>query len=507
LIGHGGAESGDPAAGASGEPERLAATDIHDRAAGGAALLVVRGVAIRALGFVGNIVLAGFLVPADFGEVAVGSAVIAFVSLAADGGLGAALIRGDHDPSRLVFEQLLGLELGLAVAVTAVAAGLAPHFGRPGTVVAIMVASLCVAVFGIASVIHLERNLMFRRLATIDVASSIAFMACGIPAAALGAGVWALVSANLVQVLVTTGLYIALAPTRVLRPRLGTSALRPLLSFGARFQAIGVVNLIRDQGLNIGVAAVSGVSTLGVWSVAFRFIQVPFLLFESLWRVTFPGMARLLEAGEDPRPTVERMLVVSSVATAVIVCPLVGCTPALVPAVFAAKWHGIVDILPWACGGLLVGGPISVAVAGFLFAHGDASTVLRGAILHTAGSLLVGLALLPVLGVTALGMSVFASALIEGAVLGREAAHRFGVRIVAPLLVPTLCSIPAAGVGWWVANKIHPLAAATVTSAALALASYLALQSILDRGAVSATVHLLKRSIRVALNPNAREPA
>jgi O-antigen/teichoic acid export membrane protein len=198
---------------------RLAPTDIRARAAAGAALLVVRGVAIRALGFVGNIVLASLLVPADFGEVAVGSAVIAFVSLVADGGLGAALIRGDHDPSRLVFEQLLGLELALALAVTAIAAALAPLFGRPGTVVAIMIASLCIAVFGIASSIHLERNLMFRQLATIDVASSIAFMAWAIPAAALGAGVWALVSANVVQVLVTTGLYLALAPTRVLRPR------------------------------------------------------------------------------------------------------------------------------------------------------------------------------------------------------------------------------------------------------------------------------------------------
>jgi hypothetical protein len=116
------------------------------------------------------------------------------------------------------------------------------------------------------------------------------------------------------------------------------------------------------------------------------------------------------------------------------------------------------------------------------------------------------LALLPLLGVTALGMSVFASALIEGAVLGGAAARR-GVRIVGPLLIPTLCSIPAAGAGWFVAYHVHPLAAATVASAALALTAYLALQFILDRGAVSATVQLLRRSILVALNLGAREPA
>ena len=370
-----------------------------------------------------------------------------------------------------------------------------------------MIASVCAAVFGTASTIHLERNLMFRRLATIDVVSSITYMAWAIPAAALGAGVWALASANVVQVLVSTGLYVCAGPGAGPAASSGLERDAPLLPFGARFQAINAVNLIRDQGLNVGIAAVAGIGTLGVWSLAFRFIQVPFLLFESLWRVTFPGMARLIEAGGDARQAAEQVLATSSVATAAIMCALVGSTPALVPAVFDPKWHGIVDILPWACGGLLVGGPISVAVAGFLFAHGDASTVLRGAVLHTAAALLVGLALLPVLGVTALGLSTFVSAIVEGAVLGREAARRFRMRIVAPLLVPTACSIPAAGAGWFVAHHVHPLAAATVTSAALALGGYLGLQWVLDRGALSATGQLLKRSIIGALNRHAREPA
>ena len=58
--------------------------------------------------------------------------------------------------------------------------------------------------------------------------------------------------------------------------------------------------------------------------MAYRFIQIPFLLFESLWRITFPGMARLIEAGEDPRPVVERMLTRSAVLTGAIMCALVG---------------------------------------------------------------------------------------------------------------------------------------------------------------------------------------
>jgi peptidoglycan biosynthesis protein MviN/MurJ (putative lipid II flippase) len=232
--------------------------------------------------------------------------------------------------------------------------------------------------------------------------------------------------------------------------------------------------------------------------MAFRFIQVPFLLFESLWRVTFPGMARLTEAGEDPRPAVERMLTVSSVATAVIMSGLVSATPALIPAVFAPQWHGIIDILPWACAGLLVGGPISVAVAGFLFAQGDAGTVLRGAILHTCASLACGLALLPVIGVTALGLSVFASATVEGVVLGSRAAREYRIRIVRPLLIPTLASVLAGGAGWLAAEHVKPLAVGACVGAAAGVALVVLALWALDRPALRATAGLVTRTMSSA---------
>ena len=468
------------------------------RVASGAALLVGRGLAVRGLGFVGNIVLAALLTPLVFGTVAIGAAMIVSITLVSDGGLGAALIRGDHEPSRLVFEQLNGLQLTISGVVTLAALAAAPFLGRPGWVAAVMTSSLCIAVFGSASNIYLERHLMFRQLATIDVAESLAYLLWTIPAALLGAGVWALATASVAQVTVRTVLVLRLAPVRVLRPRFGLTAIRPLLAFGARFQAINAVNLVRDQGLNIGVAAVAGISTLGVWTMAFRFIQIPFLLFESLWRVTFPGMARLIEAGEDPRPAVRRILTQSSILTGAIMAALVGATPGLIPAVLNHRWHSIVDILPWACAGLLVGGPVSVAVAGFLFAKGDASTVLRGAVLHTGASLVLGLALLPVIGVRALGMSVLASAVVEGTVLGARAEHTYDIRIVRPLVIPTLASAVAATMGWIAASHITPSAVGAAAGGGIAVGTFVVAFRVLDPRALRDTLSLVTRTVRSA---------
>ena len=76
--------------------------------------------------------------------------------------------------------------------------------------------------------------------------------------------------------------------------------MRPLLRFGVRFQAAIGVGVARDQVLNAGIAAIGGLGTLGVWALAFRVMQVPLLLFTTLYRVSYPAMAKLLAADGIP---------------------------------------------------------------------------------------------------------------------------------------------------------------------------------------------------------------
>jgi O-antigen/teichoic acid export membrane protein len=315
----------------------------------------------------------------------------------------------------------------------------------------------------------------------------------------LGAGVWGLATAYVARAVVATAFVLRAAPVRVFRPRFRFTKIWPLLGFGVRFQAINVVGLVRDQGLNIGVAAVAGLGTLGLWSMAYRFIQIPFLLFESLWRVTFPAMARLIEAGEDPRPVVESMLTRSAVVTGAMVCTLVGATPGLIPAIFEPQWHPIVDVLPWACAGLLVGGPISVSVAGFLFARGDAGTALRGAVLHTIAALSIALALLPVIGITALGLGAFASAFVEGVVLGARASRGYQIGIVQALLVPTLMGIAAGAAGWAIAGAVTPHVLGAVAGGAVALGVFVGGVGLLSPAALRDTVAIAMRSLRAGV--------
>ena len=108
----------------------------------------------------------------------------------------------------------------------------------------------------------------------------------------------------------------------MITPRLTLGTLRSMLGFGLGFQAVGLSALARNQGVNLVVAAAGGTQLLGYWSLANRLMQVPFWLFQALWRVSYPTMARLRALGEDTRLTVERFARVTALASGAMLAPL-----------------------------------------------------------------------------------------------------------------------------------------------------------------------------------------
>jgi O-antigen/teichoic acid export membrane protein len=225
-------------------------------------------------------------------------------------------------------------------------------------------------------------------------------------------------------------------------------------------------------------------------------LQTLLLVFAGLWRVSYPAMSRLMEAGEDPRPIIERGVGIVALGSGLFLAPLTACGPALIPGALGQRWAEAADILPAACLGLMIVGPISVSVAGYLYADGDAATPLRGALLHTTAQYAVAFALLPSLRAWALGLAGLAAGLVEAVVLGRAAARRSGARVVPPLVVPLLASCAAAGGGWALATSGRPTLALAALSAAAAAALYMAIVSALRPRLVADTAGLIRRAVR-----------
>jgi O-antigen/teichoic acid export membrane protein len=425
--------------------------ELKRRASAGVFIVATRGAAILLLGFAGNVVIARLLTPHDFGAVAIGMSVIVFGSLIADGGLGGGLIRRAEPPAREELEALLALQLGITTAFTVVAAAIGSMFGEIGLITALMVSSLPLVALQFPGRILLERSLSYRPLAVVEVCTVIAYHCWAIGLVLAGLGVWGLASATIAMRVVGAMTMFWVCRSSLLWPRFSWRLIQPLLGFGVRFQAVNGTWLARDQGLNAAIAAIGGVATLGLWSLAKRVMEIPALLFESFWRVSFPAMSQLLAAKQDVKPLIERAVGMAAIASGILLTGLAGSAAGLIPAVFGESWQEASDVIPLACLGVMIGGSVGVATVGYLYAVGDASAVLRAGICQAAAWIAVTLLLLPFVGVSAAGVGWLVSSVVEAVVLGRATSKWTDVRLVAPLVAPTLLGAVSIAFGWAIA--------------------------------------------------------
>jgi O-antigen/teichoic acid export membrane protein len=245
---------------------------------------------------------------------------------------------------------------------------------------------------------------------------------------------------------------LAAGPLGPVLPRWSWQEVRPLLGFGAKLQAGSLIAVGREQLLNVGVGAVAGLGTLGVWALAWRVMQVPALLFQTVGRVAFPAMSRLLGADLDPRPVLERQVAAVAALNAVVVVALVGFSPAL-PTIVGDEWHEVPAVLLWSGVALIVASPVVVSAAGFLLAAGMPGVVAVASALGGLAWLAVALPLLDPLGAPAVGLGWIAAACVNAVLLWRPVAKRTGARIAARMALPTAISLAAAALGWLVAHQ------------------------------------------------------
>jgi O-antigen/teichoic acid export membrane protein len=470
--------------------------EITSRAARGAVSVMARGFGVRAIGMLGNLLLARMLLPADFGMISLGNTFIAFGAFLASGGLGATLVRQPGKLARRDLQAVYGFQLGVTTLVAATVTAVGVPLGQAGALVAIMTWSLVIDCGRAPTAIPLEREMKYRLVLQAEIVEVLAWNIFAVAAVAAGLGVWGVAAAQIVRAL--SG-YFALTlrgPTGFMAPRLDWKRTRGLLSLGIKFQTVQVVLLIRDDGLAIAIAAIGGFQALGVWNIVYRLTTVVIILMESLWRVSFPAMSRLRETGEDPMPLVERAASMASVVSGVLVVPLAGAAPALIPVLFGPHWTAAVDVLPLAAGSVMLAGPITAVAFGYLLSEARAGVLLRMTICDGLTSWAVGLPLLAAVGVIGLGIGQAASGLVDLLFLTFAVWHgsyRRGFRLtLVPLSAVVAASIPA----WMIAVSLGKGLPALVASVAVGELLYLAIVTVCRRSSVTAALRLGQRTAR-----------
>ena len=457
------------------EPE-LSTIDISRRAASGAALLTAKGAFGQVLGLISAIVVSRLLVPDQLGLYAIAATVSAFVLVLSGGvGMAGALIRRPTAPEHADLRAYVALQLGVTSLLVVVVALLTLPFGLVGQLTLVMVVGAPISAFRGAGAVVLERQLLYKRIATAETAETIAYYAWTIVTVVIGWGLWGLATATLLRSIVGTVFIVALSPTGIVWPRFDPRRIRAMLGLGLRVQAVELVISLRDQVLVLGAAVVGSVSIVAYWGLVLRVLQAPGMLLWTLVRVSFPAMSRARSAGGDPARMLPRVLPVATILAGMLLAPLAGSAPALVPLLFGQGWTPAVDALWLACLAVVIHTPLMIAGQSYLWTSGDAKTPLRAVITDAVVCVAVGLPLVSILGVLGLAVAGVVAAVIHTAILAHAVDRKTQVHVFRHIGTPVLAWVAAAGVAWGCAQGPGPLLAKAAFSSCIAIALYLGL--------------------------------
>ena len=206
--------------------------------------------------------------------------------------------------------------------------------------------SFLIQAIGVVSESLLQRDLQFGRLAHAAVWSFVVgYAGVGVVLGLAGAGVWALVGANIAQLAVFTGLLLVLRPVS-LRPSFDRASTRVLMHYGGGFTLGRFFNYAALQGDYVVVGSTLSATALGIYGRAYQLLATPaMLLGQVIDRVLFPMQAEIQH--DRARLANQYRRAVSLVA--IVMLPLSAFVFILAPEIVAVtlgnRWGGVVTPL------------------------------------------------------------------------------------------------------------------------------------------------------------------
>jgi O-antigen/teichoic acid export membrane protein len=356
-------------------------TAFHRRVLSGFAWQGATKVVVQTLSWASTIVAARFLLPTDYGLVAISGVFTEVLALLVELGLSYGLIqKAQTTPEQedAVFYFSIGVSI-LAYAVLFAGAPLVARFyGNPLLVLLLRVAGLGLilgSLKGVPLAIAMRR-MDFRHRSLVEMAANVTSAVTVVTLAVTGHGVWSLVLGFLAGQTVGVALFLP-AFRRVPRPRFSFAPIAGLFGYSMRITVNNLLYYVYSRADVTIIGKLLGEHILGFYSMAFQLATIPLDKIGSIFnQVTFPAMARLQDDPEASRKLfldLHRHLLILSFP---ILLGLAIVADDLIVLLLTEKWRPLVPALQGLC---LVN---LVRVSGILLApvlngRGRAGLVLR----------------------------------------------------------------------------------------------------------------------------------
>jgi O-antigen/teichoic acid export membrane protein len=278
----------------------LALDAIGSKVFKGALWLTLTRLFVNALGFLGTIVLARLLTPADFGIVAIAASILAIGMSITDLSLATALVQRtavEDDHFHTVWTISLARSALIAIVVAALAIPLSRLYDDPKLAPVIAASGVIAALPGLASpkLALFTRSLVFRQDFVLQASEKLLVFLVSVGTAVAFRSYWALIVGNLAGALTTVALSYWMSPYL---PRFGLKNFKEMISFSFWLSMGNTVNTLNWRMDQLLLGFLIGKSALGTYTVADNLSALPVRESTTPLRKTlFPAFSRI---ADDP---------------------------------------------------------------------------------------------------------------------------------------------------------------------------------------------------------------
>lgn len=313
------------------------------RAARGGAATVAAQLSRQAIGLVGTMILARVLLPADFGLVAMVTAVVGFVAVFREMGLSTATIQLETVTEEQV-SALFWVNLGVGLLLTLVVAALSPAvawlYQEPRLLWITPVIASCFLTSGLAGQHRalLQRQMRFTALAVVDIVLELVQTGAGVGLALAGWGYWAIVvNVPLGHLVGAVGLWWA-CRWRPSWPVKGCD-IRSLLSFGGHLVGFNLTSYLTRNLDKILVGRAWGEGELGLYNKSYNLLLSPVSnITVPIGTVAVPALSRLQDSPEEYRKLYLQVVSVIALVAMPIAALMFVAAEDLVQVVLGGRW-------------------------------------------------------------------------------------------------------------------------------------------------------------------------
>lgn len=358
------------------------AESLKSKAAKGMAWTAFEQALMQLVRFAVGIVLARFLMPADYGIVPMLSLVYAICGTFIDSGMGAALVR-KKDRTDLDYSTLFYFNLGTAVffyvCLFVAAPWIAEFFNMPilTPVTRVTALSFVVGAFGTVQRTRLNIALDFKPMTLVDLSMSILSGVAGVFMACRGFGVWALVWPGLVTSVLGTAIIWRLTRWRPLLA-FSRKSFREMFGFGSKILCSSLINTVYGNLSTLVIGKFYTPADLGLYGRGQQFPSFPSgFVLGMILRVTYPLLAKVNnETPERMADIYRRVLRMPVYVLAPVLAGIACVAHPMVDVLLGERWLGCATLAQIACFGCLWS-PLTHINLNLLYIKGRSDLVLK----------------------------------------------------------------------------------------------------------------------------------